>query len=248
MEPGVERLQLAVDAYRAALREWTREAAPEPFALAQSNLGDALAIMGVRAADKTKLREAADAYRAALGELCREKSPREWAMVQHNLGNALEALAEQEDREQYYGGERLTQAVEAFEAARQEHSPETSPVEYTRTSVSLGDALLALGERECAENPAYGASVLRRAAGAYRDALASSDAIPPVDVAKIKVNLAYALGLLWNVTRERRMLDDALAMLDAAIPIIKDTQEKRHVKNAEKARDTVLAALAQAAA
>ena len=248
IEPGVERLQPAVEAYRAALREWTREAAPDLFAMVQSNLGDALAIMGVRATDKTKLREAVDAYRAALGEMRREIAPKEWAMIQRNLGNALEALAEQEDRDQIYGFKRLAQAVEAFEAARDGQSPETSPVEFAAASVNLADALLALGEREFVENPDYGASVLQRAATAYRDALAGSDAISPVDVARVKVNLAYALGLIWNKTRDRPMLDEALAMLDAAIPIIKDTKEKQHVENAERARETVLAALAREAA
>jgi len=43
-------------------------------------------------------------------------------------------------------------------------------------------------------------------------------------------------------------LDEALAMLDAAIPIIKDTKEKQHIENAERARETVLAALRREAA
>ncbi len=89
MEDGVERLRPAADAYRAALREWMKRAAPDLFALAQGNLGDVLAVMGARTGDEAMLREAICAYRAALGELRREVAPQEWARMQNNLGNAL---------------------------------------------------------------------------------------------------------------------------------------------------------------
>ena len=106
---------------------------------------------------------------------------------------------------------------------------------------------MALGEGEAAENPAYGEDLLRRAAAAYRAALSTADGRAPVDAAKIKINLAYALGLLWNGTRNRQMLNEALAMLDGAITAIKGTSERQHVADAERARERILAALAQAA-
>jgi hypothetical protein len=43
------------------------------------------------------------------------------------------------------------------------------------------------------------------------------------------------------------MLNEALAMLDAAIAAIKGTSERQHVADAERARERILAALAQAA-
>jgi hypothetical protein len=248
MEDGVERLRPAAEAYRAALKAWTQRAAPELFAMAQGNLGDALAVMGARTRDETMLREAICAYRAALGELRRDLAPREWARMQNSLGNALEALSEQEFCERKYDRNQLRLAVEAFQSALEGQTPEASPAEFAATNVNLGDALLALGEGEAAENPAYGHDLLSRAAAAYRAALSAADGRAPVEAAKIKINLAYALGLLWNGTRNRQMLTEALAMLDAAIAAIKGTDENQHVADAECAREKILAALAQAGA
>ena len=194
------------------------------------------------------LREAIGAYRAALGELRRELAPQEWARLQNNLGQALEALSEHEFCEREYGREQLRQAVEAFECALEGQTPETTPAEFAATSVNLGDALLALGEGEATENPAYGQDLLRRAAAAYRAALASADGQTPADAAKTRINLAYALGLLWNGARERRLLDEALAMLDGAIAAISGTREHWRIADAERARNKILAALAQAEA
>jgi tetratricopeptide (TPR) repeat protein len=247
MEDGVERLRPAAEAYRAALRAWTRRTAPDLFALAQGNLGDALAVMGARIGDEAMLREAICAYRAALSELRRDLAPQEWARMQNNLGNAPEALSEQAFCERKYDRDQLRQAVEAFQSALEGQTPEASPAEFAATNVNLGDALLALGEGEAAENPAYGHDLLSRAAAAYRAALSTADGQAPVDAAKIKINLAYALGLLWNGTRNRQMLNEALAMLDGAIAAIKGTTERQHVADAERARERILAALAQAA-
>jgi hypothetical protein len=43
------------------------------------------------------------------------------------------------------------------------------------------------------------------------------------------------------------MLNEALAMLDGAISTIQGTSDRRHVGDAERAREKILAALAQAA-
>lgn len=247
MEDGIERLRAAADAYRAALSQWTRRAAPDLFAMTQGELGDVLAMLGARTNDDAALRQAIAAYRAALGELRRELAPREWARMQNNLGKALEALSEHEFSERQYAGEQLTQAIEAFELALEGQTPETSP-EVVATNVNLGDALLALGEREGAENPAYGRDLLRRAAAAYRAALSAADGTAAVEIAKIRINLAFALGLLWNSVRDRQILQEALAMLDGAISTIKGTAEEQHVADAERARETIRAALEQAEA
>ena len=47
-EGGTERLEQAVDAYRAALEERTRERVPLEWAATQNNLGNALRILGER--------------------------------------------------------------------------------------------------------------------------------------------------------------------------------------------------------
>ncbi len=64
-ESGTERLEEAVDAYRAALQEWTRERVPLQWATTQNNLGTALLTLGVADPDRAKLEEARRAVNAA---------------------------------------------------------------------------------------------------------------------------------------------------------------------------------------
>jgi len=83
----------AVQAYRAALEEWTRDRVPLDWATTQNNLGTALATLGAREGSAVRLQEAVQAYRAALEEYTRDRVPLEWAMSYGNQGVALRALA-----------------------------------------------------------------------------------------------------------------------------------------------------------
>ena len=65
-EGGTERLEEAVEAYRAALEEFTRERAPFQWAGTQNNLGSALQQLGEWEGGTERLEEAVEAYRAAL--------------------------------------------------------------------------------------------------------------------------------------------------------------------------------------
>ncbi|ACK49249.1 hypothetical protein Msil_0270 [Methylocella silvestris BL2] len=248
LESGVERLRPAEDAYRAALKEWTRETAPDLWAMAQGNLGDVLAKTAASTGDSGKLREAIAAYQSALAELRREIAPREWTQLQNSLGLALEALAEQESREEDYGHGPLKLAVEAFQSALDGQSAEHEPAQFAATSVSLGDSLLALGEYERTQNRNYGRELLTRAADAYRGALVVREELEPIDVAKLQINLAYALGLLWSCDGGDDLLDEALLLVDEAIALIGETEERQHVCDAEQARASIVEALGRRAA
>ena len=85
-ESGTARLEEAVEAYRAALTERTRERVPLDWAGTQNNLGNALASLGERESGTARLEEAVAAYRAALTERTRERVPLDWAGTQNNLG------------------------------------------------------------------------------------------------------------------------------------------------------------------
>ena len=65
-ESGTARLEEAVEAYRAALKEQTRERVPLQWAIVQSNLGFALLRLGEREIGTARLEEAVVTYRAAL--------------------------------------------------------------------------------------------------------------------------------------------------------------------------------------
>ena len=64
-ESNTQRLQEAVEAYRAALQERTRERVPPDWATTQNNLGNALFSLAVRTHDRAKLEEARRAVNAA---------------------------------------------------------------------------------------------------------------------------------------------------------------------------------------
>ena len=68
-ESGTARLEEAVEAYRDALKEYTRERVPLDWAMTQNNLGNALRTLGERESGTARLEEAVEAYRDALKEL-----------------------------------------------------------------------------------------------------------------------------------------------------------------------------------
>src|SRR5262249_18311024 len=96
-ESGTARLEEAVDIFRAALNERTRERAPLEWAMTQNNLGNALRALGVRESGTARLKEAVSAFRDALEERTRERGPLDWAVTQNNLGTALQALGVREN-------------------------------------------------------------------------------------------------------------------------------------------------------
>ena len=117
-ESGTARLEEAVAAYRAALKEWTRERVPLDWAMTQNNLGNALRRLGERESGTARLEEAVAAYRAALKERTRERVPLDWAMTQNNLGNALQSARRARERHGAAGGggRRLSRGAEGMDA------------------------------------------------------------------------------------------------------------------------------------
>jgi tetratricopeptide (TPR) repeat protein len=113
-ERSIQRLREAIDAYKAALQERTRERVPLHWAGTQNNLGNALLRLGERENSTQRLDEAVVAYKAALQEITRQQASLDWAMIQNSLGNALLRLGEHESSTQ-----RLDAAVVAYKAALQ---------------------------------------------------------------------------------------------------------------------------------
>ena len=67
-ESGTARLEEAVAAYRAALKERPASACRSTGPMTQNNLGNALQTLGERESGTARLEEAVAAYRAALEE------------------------------------------------------------------------------------------------------------------------------------------------------------------------------------
>jgi tetratricopeptide (TPR) repeat protein len=185
-ETGTARLEQAVEAYRAALRERTQDRVPLDWAVTQMNLGTVLATLGQREVGTAGLEQAIEAFRAALTEYRQDRVPQDWARAQMNLGTALRTLGERET-----GTERLEQAVEAFRAALTEYRQERVPLDWARTQMNLGTAFTTLGERET------GTAWLEKAVEAYRAALRerTQDRVP-LQWARTQMNLGNALQML----------------------------------------------------
>jgi tetratricopeptide (TPR) repeat protein len=141
-ESSTTHLEEAVDAYRAALQEYTRERVPLKWAMTQNNLGIALKELGTRESGTALLGQAIDAYRMALHEYTRERVPLDWAMTQNNLGLALEALGTRES-----GTAHLEQAIDAYRTALQEDTRERVPLDWAMTQNNLGIASRELAAR-----------------------------------------------------------------------------------------------------
>ncbi len=153
-------IEAAIDAYRAALKEWTRKRVQMKWAAIQNNLGNALRRLGEREESTERLEQAVAAYRAALEERTRERGPLQWAITQNNLGTALSQLGEREE-----STERLEQAVAAYRALLEVFTRQRLPLLWATTQNNVGLALFRLGERES------GTERLEQAVVAYRSAL-----------------------------------------------------------------------------
>ncbi len=185
-ESDPARLGQAIEAYREALKEYTRQRVPLDWAATQNNLGTALQALGQRESDPARLGRAVEAYREALKEYTRDRVPLDWAATQNNLGNALQALGERER-----DPAQLRQAVDAYREALKEYTRERVPLDWAMTQNNLGVALQALGARE--SDPAR----LRQAIEAYREALKErTRERVPLDWAATQNNLGTALSVL----------------------------------------------------
>jgi tetratricopeptide (TPR) repeat protein len=200
-------LEEAVEAFRAALLEHTRERVPLDWGATQNNLGNALSRLGERESGTARLEEAVAAYRAALEEYTRERVPLDWAMTQNNLGNALSRLGARES-----GTARLEEAVEAYRAALEEWTRQRVPLDWARTQNNLGTALWALGERES------GTARLEEAVQAFRVALEEwTRERVPLLWASTQNNLGLALWRLGERGSGTARLDEAVAAYRAAL-------------------------------
>lgn len=141
-ETGTVRLEEAVAAFRSALEEYTRARVPLYWATVESNLGEALQILGERESGTTRLEEAVAVHHAALEEQTRARVPLQCAMTQYNLGHALWGLGQRES-----GTALLKEAVAAYREALKERPPENAPPHWDTMQSNLEHVLKLLAER-----------------------------------------------------------------------------------------------------
>jgi tetratricopeptide (TPR) repeat protein len=223
-ETGTARLDAAVLAYTAALKERTRDRVPLQWAMTQMNLGNALLSLGERETGTARLDAAVLAYTAALKECTRDRVPLEWAMAQMNLGNALFILGEREP-----GTPHLEAAVMAYTKALKERTRDRVPLQWAMAQINLGNALSTLGERE------PGITRLDAAVVAYCEALkeCTRDRVP-LHWANVHFNLAAVEIAYFDKTANPSHLATARTYALAAREVFVAAQAEHYIQLADE--------------
>lgn len=127
--------------YQEALRFYTRETAPELYALAQNNLALVyLAMPLTEASDQLRKGIAVQALREALTIYTRETHPDLWSRTQLNLANALQYLPSANLHD------HLIEAVGLYNELLESRDPRRDPAGYARILANQGNALAHLGD------------------------------------------------------------------------------------------------------
>jgi tetratricopeptide (TPR) repeat protein len=183
---GADKLQNAIDAFAAALKEWTRERVPLDWARVQSNLGDALRVLGERRGDRETFEKSICAHRASLEVRSRERTPVEWAMTQMNLGIVLAVVGERDPDTL-----RLDAAVTALQSALTVLTRPDRPLDWAKAQANLGAALSTMGRRQ------QSVALLNRAVDAFHEALREQTRERvPIAWGRTQANLGTALSSL----------------------------------------------------
>jgi tetratricopeptide (TPR) repeat protein len=197
-------LLVAIEIGRLALH-LTQDAKQRSTALV--HLSQALAQLGERESDTTRLEEALANLRAALGELTSEREPLDWAVIQNDLGNVLLRLGERAS-----DTIRLNEALTAHQAALTAHTRALTPLRWAEAQNNLGNVFLRLGEREA------GTALLEKAVSSYRAALTEyTQERTPRRWATTQCNLGTALDELGKREVGTVRLKEAVTAYRAAL-------------------------------
>ena len=193
-----ENLRRAMAAYNEALTVFTRDRFPRQYAATHYNLGLAHTEFPEGDAEEN-LRRAIQCYEEAIGAYMAAAAIDQTALVYNSLGIAWIALP---------GPNNLTKAIAAFSEALRVVRKAEMPAQYAIIKNNLG---LAYVRRE-----ADVATDLRRAVGAFQEALASLDPDSrALERAQVEENLSRALGRLAEVGHPGTATDHLVALVAA---------------------------------
>ncbi len=140
-----DNLEKAIAHLEGALAIWTRQAAPQDWAMAHNNLGMAYwaRIQGQRVDNQEK---AAAHFEAALTVFSRNAHPHQWAQLQNNLAVMYW------NRTRGERAENLETAIKHFEAALTVFTRAANPHQWAATQNNLGSAYRTRTRGDRAEN------------------------------------------------------------------------------------------------
>jgi len=218
-EPGTLKLKEAAAAFGRALPLLNRGSEARRWALAQLQLGHVRFAIAERDNSMQGFADAGESYRQALLELSAERGPLDWALANAGLGKALlaqeDSLASSKDRALLLG-----EAVAACEAALKILAFEEAPADWAEAQLTLGNALLGIGETERSDRH------LDAALTAFQQALrVPGRAGRPAPGLAAKLGLANALALLGEHQphKPERLIEARAAYADALGGISRDT-------------------------
>jgi tetratricopeptide (TPR) repeat protein len=218
-------LLAAVDAYRATLNEWTRERAPNDWAMVQNNLANTLRTLAEREDSTPRLQQAIAALRAALEEMAPERNLLSWAGAHFNLGLALRRLDAREGSVAH-----LEEAITAFRGGLRESSRErVPPLLAAMIRSNLGDTLQTVAENR--HDPAR----LEEAVAVYREALNEwTRAADPETWAGLQNDLGTTLVALAERENGTARLEEAVGAFRAALAGFESAADTDHIEMAKE--------------
>lgn len=213
----VELFQVAVQTYRAALEQLSRDDNPVDWALTQKHLGASLQVIAERSNDTQTLSQSAEALQGALEVFRPDTYPTLWASAQNRLGLVLYKL------DLLTGdAETLKNSLNAFQSALHVFSRADHPARWADVMNNFAQAAQVLGEQlhstevlEKAVNACLGALEIRRRENG------------PLLWAATQNNLGSALFLLGKLTQDIGRLEEAAAAFDQALGVYTEFNAER---------------------
>jgi tetratricopeptide (TPR) repeat protein len=199
----------AIILYRRVLEYYQISVKPYEYALTQSHLGIAYAILADFEDTAENSRRAIETHLEALKIFTFDRFPFDYAQTQHNLGIVYGILAEVESTK-----ENSQLAILACKEALKVYKPNKFPMAYAITQNNLG---IAYGNLAKVEDKAKN---IRRAISAFNDALnyLTIDRFPR-DFAMTQLNLGNAYGTLSEVENKTENCRNAINACKEALKI-----------------------------
>lgn len=201
--------QVAVQTFRAALEQLSREDNPVEWALTQKHLGASLQAIAERNDDEDSLHLAVDALKAALGIFRIDSHSLQWASTQNRLGQVLYKLDLKTGV-----SETLKESLAAFQAALKVYNRNEYPSRWADVMNNFAQAAQVLGEQM------HSTEALERAVDACHAALEiRRKEKGPLLWASTQNNLGSAMFLLGKLTRREDTLEGAAMAFDQALGV-----------------------------
>jgi tetratricopeptide (TPR) repeat protein len=215
---------VAVQTYRAALEQLSRDDSPIDWALTKKHLGASLQAIVERTLDEDTLRQAAEALEASLEIFRRDNYPVQWASAQNRLGQVLYKL-DLKTGEQ----EILKKSLAAFQAALQVFNRNKFPSRWADVMNNFAQAAQVLGEQ------LHSAEVLQKAVNACLAALEiRRKENGPLLWAATQNNLGSALFLLGKLTDDEVHFKGAADAFEQALAVYMEFNAERLAAVANK--------------